>query len=138
MANFIRRQDDTGEQSEDMRWFHQVNDLMRQFDVINKTVQEAARSNNTGFMMTTFNSVLVDLPKMARKLQDIKPKGEQEQDGCAIFLEGLHSYIQACECYKKSLIENSEEHYARAGIFMNDAGQLLKEALTLLRQFSRH
>lgn len=137
MINFIRRVYHTEADSEEVRWLPRANDLMRQFDAINNSVQQAARSDNTDFMLSTFDSALAGLPKIARRLQSIKPRGEQERDACYIFSEGLNSYMQACECFRKSLLEDSEEHYARANTYMNDAGQLLKEALRLLRQFSQ-
>ena len=107
------------------------------FDSLNKEVQTAAKSNLSGHMLDTLERVMKELPRLSARLQSIKPKAAEEKNICALFQEGLNSYMQACEFYKDSLMLDDTEHARRARIYMNDAGKLLKEAVDLLRKLSQ-
>ena len=133
MAGFIKKLHKQSEEPEDTRWQDRVSKLKKQFNDVNLEVQNAARSNNVGLLLRVFDRALTAVPKIIRKLEGLSPKGEQQQDACAIFLEGLNSYLLACQHYKKSILEDSEHDYNRANTHMSDAGQLIKEAVKLFQ-----
>jgi len=133
MAGLIRKRHTQSEKPEDVKCLEKLKKLKHQFNDINLEVQNAARSNNMGLLLRVFDRALINVPKISRKLEGVSPKGEQLRDACAIFSEGLNSYLMACQHYKKSIVEDSEHDYARANTHMSDAGQLIKEAVKLFQ-----
>jgi hypothetical protein len=113
-----------------------LGNLIREFDSLNREVQSAAQSNNSGYMLDTLEKALKELPRISARLQSFREKTDEEKGACAILMEGLNSYAQACEFYRDSLVMDDTEHYRRARTYMGDAARLLKEAMTLLRQIS--